>query len=169
MIGNNEYLNKYSTYQQGTRKIGFYCYCCIIMHFRIMLQRISYICSKMLSSLRDVILKLAKTTSPQKLFPTYCITLYVNKKYFKISPGGDNFGWPGLHWGTMSYWTNLCKFIFSSGSEAFNVPSVQFIHFSLVQSLRVNKLIKLIMLKLIKGSHNFSIFFIAVLFRRGGG
>ena len=34
------------------------------------------ICSKMLSSSRDVLLKLSETTSPQKLFPSDCITLY---------------------------------------------------------------------------------------------
>ena len=32
--------------------------------------------SKMLSTSRDALLKLFKTTSPQKLFPSDCITLY---------------------------------------------------------------------------------------------
>ena len=38
-----------------------------------------YIWSKMLSASRDSLLKPPKTTSPQKLFPSFCITLY--KKY----------------------------------------------------------------------------------------
>ena len=36
-----------------------------------------YTLSKMLSSSRDALLKLFKTTSPQTLFPSDCITLYV--------------------------------------------------------------------------------------------
>ena len=34
----------------------------------------------MLPSSRDILLKLSETTSPQKLFPTDCITLYYNFK-----------------------------------------------------------------------------------------
>ena len=42
--------------------------------------------SKMLSSLLYFMLKLSKTTSPQKLFPSDCITLYLTTRiYTKIS------------------------------------------------------------------------------------
>ena len=39
----------------------------------------------MLSSYLDALLKLSKTTSPQKLFPSDCITLHV---YESLRPGG---------------------------------------------------------------------------------
>ena len=40
-----------------------------------------YIWSKMLSSSLDTLLKVSKTTSPQKLFAYECVTLYVNLKF----------------------------------------------------------------------------------------
>ena len=46
----------------------------IIMKYQTYL--LLYIRSKMLSSSRDALLKLSKTTSPQKPFPCDCISLY---------------------------------------------------------------------------------------------
>ena len=51
----------------------------VSMLFRMILIRTSlylYIWYKMLSSYRNVLLKLPETTSPTKLFPSDCITLY---------------------------------------------------------------------------------------------
>ena len=73
VIWESKYLNKYSTLQQGTYKIGFYCYSmlicilCDVMKNKILLIKIrTYllfdIWSKMFSSSRDALLKLSKTT-----------------------------------------------------------------------------------------------------------
>ena len=80
------------------------------MHFCIKSQRIKiiiqirtyfllYIWSEMLALSRYVLLKLSETTSPQKLFPSDCITLYIKKIIiFKKKEGGFN---------TFKYFKNL--------------------------------------------------------------
>ena len=45
---------------------------------------LAYILAKMLSLSQDVLLKLSETTSPQKLFPSDCITLYLQKRRCNI-------------------------------------------------------------------------------------
>ena len=89
VIEKNVYLKRIRHIRQEGHKIWFQCYCSVSMHFRIMLKRIKiiiiiirtyfplYIWSKMLSSSQDVLLKLSETTSPHKLFPSKCITLYL--------------------------------------------------------------------------------------------
>ena len=60
-----------------------------------------HIWSKMLSSSQNVLIKLSKTTSPQKLFPTDCITLYTGEELFYMRKG--NMELPILHQGAIRY------------------------------------------------------------------
>ena len=71
MIEGNAYLKKYSTLQLN------YSFKTILIKIQIFF--FIHIWSKMLSSSLDVLLKLSKTTSPQKLFDYDCKTLYLCK------------------------------------------------------------------------------------------
>ena len=90
VIEENAYSRKYSTLQLGTHKIGFQCYFNVSVHFRIMSWKLKiiiikiwkhicywYVWFKMPFSSLYTLLKMSKTTSPNKLFDYDCVTLYV--------------------------------------------------------------------------------------------
>ena len=94
MSGNAKGFQRYTKIVYRYEEITFF------WHFRKMLQQIKifiikfrtsffYNCTKMLFSSQDAKLTLSKTTSPQKLFPPDCITLYVLVASFSYYPRND--------------------------------------------------------------------------------
>ena len=60
----------------------FVWYCKELKSSRKSSEHILYIWTRLLSSSRNVLLKLSETTSPSKLFPSDCITLYWNTPHY---------------------------------------------------------------------------------------